>query len=394
MAIIRLKPAREKSLRRLHPWVFAGSIDRVEGPVERGDTVDIVDANRTFFARGFISPDSQIRARVWTFDKDEQIDEHFFLRKIEAATRFRERVVPPDTTACRLVFSESDGLPGLIVDRYGEYLVTQFLTVGVERWRDIIIDHLINLFSPRGIWDRSDTDARLKEGLWSRSENIFGSSPPELLEISQRGVKYLVDIRSGHKTGFYLDQQENREAIARHCVGASVLNCFSYTGGFALAALQAGADRVTNLDSAQRALDIAEQAMTVNGFEPSRAGYICDDAFEMLRTLMREKFQFDVVILDPPKFVDSAQQVKQGSRGYKDINMLAMRLLVPGGRLFTFSCSGSVEQDLFQKIVADAALDVRRTAQFIGFFGQSADHPIRASFPEARYLKGIHCIIQ
>ena len=384
-----LKPGREKSLRRRHPWVFSGAIERVDGEVGTGATVELVDSSGALLGRGAYSPASQIRARVWTFEAGESIDAAFFRRRLARAVESRRRLSLLDAHgACRLVFSESDGLPGLIVDRYGGFLVCQFLSAGAEAWRTTIVDLLGELCAPRGIYERSEGGARHKEGLPSRRGLLAGEEPPAEIEIVAGGVRLVVDIANGQKTGAYLDQQRNRECVARHAGDGDVLDAFSYTGGFAIACLRAGARRATLIDSSVDALNVAERETAANGVL-DRCQFVVANVFDELRAIRDAGTRFDLVVLDPPKFVHSADQVTAGSRGYKDINMLGLALVRPGGVLATFSCSGHVDAALFQKIVAGAAVDARRTAQILERLSQPPDHPVAPEFPEADYLKGL-----
>jgi 23S rRNA (cytosine1962-C5)-methyltransferase len=384
-----LKPGREKSLRRRHPWVFSGAIARVEGEAEAGATVDLVGSAGDFCGRAAYSPTSQIRARVWTFDADEVVDAAFFHRRLARAVESRRRLHLLDAHgACRLVFSESDGLPGLIVDRYGEYLVCQFLSAGAEAWRPTIVEQLDKICAPRGIYERSEGGARHKEGLTSRRGLLAGEEPPAELEIVAGGARLVVDVANGQKTGAYLDQQRNRERVAAHAGDADVLDAFSYTGGFAIACLRASARRATLIDSSADALKLAERETAANGVG-DRCRFVVANVFDELRRVRDAGTRFDLVVLDPPKFVHSADQVAAGSRGYKDINMLGLALVRPGGVLATFSCSGHVDALLFQKIVAGAAVDAGRTAQILERLAQPPDHPVATEFPEADYLKGL-----
>lgn len=384
-----LKPGREKSLRRKHPWIFSGAIERVDGQAQAGATVDVVSSSGDFCGRAAYSPTSQIRARVWTFEASEAIDAAFFRRRLARAVESRRRLALLDARgACRLVFSESDGLPGLIVDRYGEHLVCQFLSAGAEAWRAAIVDLLAELCAPRGIYERSEGGARHKEGLPSRRGLLAGEEPPVALEIVAGGARLIVDIANGQKTGAYLDQQCNRERVAAHARDADVLDAFSYTGGFAIACLHGAARRATLIDSSADALELAKRETAANGVG-DRCRFVVANVFEELRAMRDTGARFDLVVLDPPKFVHSADQVAAGSRGYKDINMLGLTLVRPGGVLATFSCSGHVDAALFQKIVAGAAVDAGSTAQILERLSQPPDHPVATEFPEADYLKGL-----
>lgn len=386
---IWLKPGRERSLRRRHPWVFSGAIERVEGRPESGATVAIVAAGGEFLGRGAYSPESQIRARLWTFDEREVVERPFFQRRLRRAIESRGRLgLLDEPAACRLVFSESDGLPGLIVDRYAGYLVCQFLSAGAEAWRSVIVELLGELCSPQGIFERSEGGSRHKEGLPSRRGVLAGAEPPRDLAIVAGGTRFMVDIAGGQKTGAYLDQQRNRKRVAGHARDAEVLDAFAYTGGFAIAALRAGARSATLVDSSAEALALAERETAANGVR-ERCELLVANVFDELRALAEAGRQFDLVVLDPPKFVHSAEQVQAGSRGYKDINLLGLKLVRPGGALATFSCSGHVDALLFQKIVAGAVLDAGRDAQILERLAQPGDHPVATEFPEAEYLKGL-----
>jgi 23S rRNA (cytosine1962-C5)-methyltransferase len=384
-----LKQGREKSLRRRHPWIFSGAIERVEGAPAPGGTVDIVAASGEFLARAAYSAASQIRARVWTFDAGERVDAAFFRRRLVRAIESRRRLGLLDAhAACRLVFSESDGLPGLIVDRYGEFVVCQLLSAGAEAWRATLVELLAELCTPRGIYERSEGGGRHKEGLASRRGMLAGDEPPREIEVAAGGVRFVVNLADGQKTGAYLDQQRNRERVAAHARDAEVLDAFSYTGGFASACLRAGAKSATLVDSSADALALAERETALNGVG-ERCRFVAANVFDELRAMRDAGARFDLVVLDPPKFVHSADQVNAGARGYKDVNMLGLALVRPGGALATFSCSGHVDALLFQKIVAGAAVDAGRTAQILERLAQPADHPIATEFPEADYLKGL-----
>jgi 23S rRNA (cytosine1962-C5)-methyltransferase len=388
-ARIVIKSGREKSLRRRHPWIFSGAVERVDGDPEAGATVDVVDARDAFLARAAYSPASQIRARVWTFDRDERIDAGFFHGRLARAvdTRRRLGLLEPDE-ACRLVFSESDGLPGIIVDRYASYVVCQFLSAGAERWREEIVATLVELLAPSGVYERSEGTARRKEGLATHRAVLVGAQPPAPLEYRSGALRRIVDVVHGQKTGAYLDQQLNRRRVARLTAGARVLDAFAYTGGFATAALAAGAEEAVLLDSSGDALRAARDEAALNGVA-ERCRFIEADVFTELRALKARGERFDVIVMDPPKFVHSAQQISAGSRGYKDVNLLALQLLAPGGLLATFSCSGHVDAALFQKILAGAAVDAARSVQILERLTQPPDHPVALEFPEADYLTGL-----
>ena len=333
------------------------------------------------------SPASKIRVRIASFDEDRPIDEGLIRARVRDAVESRSPLSTTD--AMRLVFSESDELPGLIADRYGDFLVCQFLTAGAETWKETIADELDALLSPEGIFERSDSDVRSKEGLEPRTGVLRGKEPPELVEIQEAMTKYYVDVRNGHKTGFYLDQRENRAAVALFSRGRRALNCFSYSGGFGIAAASGGAESVVNVDVSGPALELARENAKLNRIEPERFETVEADVFEHLRLLRDRGDTFDLIVLDPPKFAESRRTVDKACRGYKDINLLAFKLLGSGGLLFTFSCSGAIDAPLFQKVVAGAAVDAKRHARILRTLDQPSDHPVSLAMPEGRYLKGL-----
>ncbi len=389
MPEVTLKAGREKSIRRRHPWIFSGAVAHVDGAPPSGSTVRLVSQSREFLAYAAWSPSSQIRLRVWSYHEKDSIDAAFMKQRVARAIELRRQLRLLDKAgACRLVFSESDGLPGLIVDRYGEYLVCQFLSAGGDYWRDPLVSALDEMLSPRAVYERSEADVRKKEGLESRSGLLRGALPTAPVEFSIGGMRRLVNIEQGHKTGGYLDQSINYQRVASYASDARVLDAYSYTGGFAVSALLNGATSATLVDSSADALATAKQQAALNGVA-ERCGYTNANVPEELRRLRKSQERFDIVVLDPPKFVSSAQQLKSGCRGYKDINMLGLQLLKPGGILATFSCSGHVSSDLFQKIVAGAAVDVNRNVQIIERMSQAPDHPVELQFPEGEYLKGL-----
>ncbi|HQO74713.1 MAG TPA: class I SAM-dependent methyltransferase [Candidatus Marinimicrobia bacterium] len=391
---VLIKKDREKSLLRHHPWLFSGAIERIEGEPQLGETVELRAHDGRFLGFGAWSPKSQIAVRIWSFNPDDEINADFLRRQLSWAIKRRESLFEPGKTdAVRLVNAESDGLPGLIVDRYNGYLVVQFLSAGAEFWRETIVTVLAEIVPVTGIYERSDVEVREKEGLELRRGLLQGNEPSELIEICENSRRFLVDIRNGHKTGFYLDQRDNRQKITEFSARREVLNCFAYTGGFALAALSAGATKVTNVETSAEALELLNRNVALNGFNPAKVENLTDDVFQVLRKFRDQGRSFDLIILDPPKFAESKSQIERASRGYKDINLLAFKLLRPGGILFTFSCSGQISPELFQKIVADSALDAGKSAQILVWLNQSADHPTALNFPEGHYLKGLVCVV-
>lgn len=389
-----LKRGREKPLANRHPWVFSGAIDGVEGNAQPGDLVVVVDSSDNYVATAYYNPHSQIRARVLTWDQHQPIGDIFWRRRIERAVLARELLaLEPATSAYRLIHAEADGLPGLVVDRYGDYLVMQCLTLGIDRRKALLADLLQEVVQPSGMIERLDAEVRDKEGLSDGEPLQRGTAPPEHLEVREHDHRFLVDLRGGHKTGFYLDQRDNRLLLAdpKLVAGKRVLNVFAYTGGFAVYAAAGGAETIVNIDTSIPALELAEQNVALNGGERPGDEYIAGDAFEVLRYYRDGGEQFDVVILDPPKFVHSRRDLEKASRGYKDLNWLALRLLAPGGVLATFSCSGLVDASLFQKMVFAAAVDAGREVQILHQLSQGPDHPVLLTFPESAYLKGLLC---
>ena len=395
MSSVILKKAADSFIKRKHPWIFSGAIEKVDGNPSNGETVQIFTSNKILVGYGSYSPSSQIRVRVWSFNPEEKIESDFFRRKISLASEIRKQILDTSkTNAYRIINAESDGLPGLIVDRYSEYLVCQFLSAGAEFNKNLIIEILDDVFNPAGIYERSDVEVRTREALQPARGVLKGKDPDELIKVEENGFRFLVDLKNGHKTGFYLDQRDNRELILQFAKEKTVLNCFSYTGGFSVYALASGAKSVTQIDTSSSALELANKNIELNGLNISCVENINGDVFNVLRKFRDERKTFDLIILDPPKFAESASQIQQASRGYKDINLLAMKLLNPGGIIFTFSCSGHISQELFQKIIAGAALDSDREVKIIKQLTQAADHPVALNFPEGLYLKGLVCLVE
>ena len=388
---ILLKNGRDKNVRAHHPWVFSGAVDKVKGKLRAGDTVEVRAANGDCLGVGAWSPDSQIQVRMWAFSTDS-IDRTFFRKRVEQALTYRQQLgITQRNSGYRLINAESDGLPGVVVDVFGEWLIMQALTTGAEAWKHVIAEVLLEVIPAKGVYERSDVDVRKKEGLATVVGVLQGEAPPAFIDISEEGRHYRVDVINGHKTGFYLDQRDNRSMLQHYATGKTVLNCFSYTGGFSIAALHGGATHATNIDASQPALDIAAQTAALNSFAPERMDNICGDVFKLLREYRNEGRQFDIVVLDPPKFAENRNQLEKAARGYKDINLLGFKLLKPNGLLFTYSCSGLMESNLFQKIVADAAVDAGCDARILRKLDQATDHPTRLAFPEGYYLKGLVC---
>jgi 23S rRNA (cytosine1962-C5)-methyltransferase len=401
MGDVIIRAGKEKAIQRRHPWVFSGAVARVEGSPPDGDLVTVRGQSGEFLARGYWNSRSAIRVRLLTWDESETVDESFWRSRLERAINARHvenRIYQHGTAnAYRLVNAENDALPGLVVDRYGDWLVIQALTLGIAARKDMLAGLLAELLNPAGIYERSDVDVRGKEGLPPETGLLNGKEPPDLIEIDENGRRFLVDVRRGHKTGFYLDQRENRAAIGdwfrwdEDAEQRVVLNTFAYTGGFAVYALASLVKQVINVDSSADALNLARRNVALNGFAVADDDFVAGDVFQVLRGYRDQGQQFDMIILDPPKFAQSARQVESASRGYKDINWLAFRLLKPGGVLVTFSCSGAISADLFQKIVFGALVDADRDAQIIRYLAQGADHPVALTFPEGAYLNGLIC---
>jgi len=388
-----LKPGREKSLFRHHPWVFSGAIDSIRGTPNSGEVVDILSSEGEFLARGAYSQDSRITVRIWTWDIEETVNEDFINSRLQRAFSLREQLVSSNNTnAYRLVHAESDDLPGLIVDQYADVVVIQLLSWGVEVWRETIASLLAKITSTKSIYERSDVDSRKLEGLPDRKNVVLGEDIEDEVQILENGIPFLVDVKHGHKTGFYLDQRKNRNRLQSYSKDKEVLDCFSYSGGFTINALLGGAKSVIALDESGDAIELARKNVDLNHLDQSKIKFIQTDVFKELRTFRDQGKQFDLIILDPPKFAPTRSQVSKASRGYKDINLLAFKLLRPGGMLFTFSCSGGIDAELFQKIVAGAALDAGVEAQIIEKLSQDSDHPIALNFPEGEYLKGLVCV--
>jgi 23S rRNA (cytosine1962-C5)-methyltransferase len=389
MSQIVIKPGREKSLLRRHPWIFSGAIAAIQGTPGLGESVMVVSSTGEFLARAAFNPNSKIAGRVWTWDPEEDVTPELIESRIKLAVAIRHqlsRMIKSD--AMRLVHAESDGIPGLILDQYGEVIVVQFLTAGVEYWRETILEIIKRIPGAKTVYERSDVDARQLEGLPLKKGLLYGQDITTLIMIDEQGLKYLVDVIDGHKTGTYLDQRDNRLLARSVAAGKKVLDCFSYTGGFSINSLVGQAKSVCLVDSSLFALDRARENIKLNNLRQDSVTYIDQDVFKYLRILRDRAESFDLIILDPPKFAPTISQAERAARGYKDINLLALKLLNPGGYLMTFSCSGGVSEELFQKIVAGAALEACVEAKILMRLHQAVDHPVALNFPEGAYLKG------
>ncbi len=393
MADLILKPGREKSVLLRHPWIFSSAVNEIKGEVNSGDTVSVLSSKGEKLGSAAYSRASQIKARMWSWAPQEKIDEEFFHKKIiEAIEKRKKYIVTPECSAYRMIFGESDGLPGLIVDLYENVLVIQILSAGIESNRSLIVDCLKKMYPEYEIYERSDADVRELEGLPAKTGFLSTKEFKESIQINEYGIRYKVNFASGQKTGFYIDQRENRKRLRNYCKGKDVLNCFSYTGGFTLNAFHGGAKSVLSIDSSKTALESLKDNLINNSFIQADSRVICGDAFVELRKLRDRAVSFDVIVMDPPKFAPTVSQAEMAARGYKDVNLLAIKLLRPGGVLFTFSCSGGISRELFQKIIASAAQDAGCELQIIDQLSQSGDHPVLTSFPESMYLKGLVCI--
>ncbi len=397
MKSIRLREGKERSLLRRHPWVFEGSI--AKGSADAGETVRVDAADGQFLAWAAYSPSSMIRARAWSFDANERIDAAFFARRVQRAVALRTRLVNGGVLASngiRLVHGEADGLPGLIVDRYGDVLSAQFLSAGAERWREVITDALCAATGISRLYERSDASVRGLEGLAERTGWLRGEGQTQLV-IEENGWQLGLDVALGHKTGYYLDQRDNRRRFAqwvRQLGCQRVLNCYSYTGGFSVAALAGGAQAVCSVDSSAPALAQARDNIRRNGFDDAACEFLDADVNATLRQMLAAGRQFDAIVLDPPKFAPTAAHAERAARAYKDINRLGLKLLAPGGLLLTFSCSGGVNADLFHKIVAGAGIDAGVNAAILQRLEGDCDHPTTIEFPEGEYLKGLALVKQ
>jgi 23S rRNA (cytosine1962-C5)-methyltransferase len=388
-----------KSIERRHPWVFSGAVKAVKGNPQDGDILKLVTVKDQFLGRGYWNSQSQIQVRILAWDADETIDRDFWRRRLQRAIEAR-RFPAGQPYACRLVNAENDFLPGLVVDRYGDWLAAQALTLGIDRRKAMLTELLVELLQPtgiRGIYERSDVDIRHKEGLNEALGVLWGEAPPDLVEIEENGLRFWVDLKRGHKTGFYLDQRLNR-ALLRDVLASQEnpqamtgLNAFGYTGGFAIAGLAAGVGRVISIDASEDVLSLARQNVALNGLSVADDDFVQGDVFAVLRDYRERGERFDWIVLDPPKFAQSARQVESAARGYKDINWLAFQLLKPGGWLWTFSCSNAISPDLFQKIVFGALADAGRDGQIVYRLSAAPDHPVALTFPEGEYLKGLVC---
>lgn len=385
-----LNEGREKSLLRHHPWIFSKAIQKADESLQMGQTVEVVNQAGEFLCYGLYSPNSQIRVRALSFDESVKITDALIASRVKDAISLRKNVFARGNDGVRLISSEGDLLPGLIADKYNEFIVISISSCGMERYKNIICQTLKEIFPECSIYERSDTKSRAKEGLPVRKGVVIGTEPDDTIYVREEGQVYIpVDIKNGHKTGAYLDQRLSRIKAGSLSKGASVLNCFSYTGGFGLWALKGGAKRIENVDVSEHALNAAKTGVAFNHLDPGRCKFLKKDVFAYLREQVENGAKYDLVILDPPKFAESAANLKKACRGYQDINRLALKLVAKGGHLLTFSCSGLVDPALFQKIVADAAIDAGVDGRVLGTLRQDEDHVVSLPCPETFYLKGL-----
>lgn len=390
MVEIKLKKGKEKAVLQRHPWVFSGAVDKIKGKADNGDVVKVLDNSGDFLAYGYFNDQSRVAVRLIEWNEETQIDEDWYEQKINQAVAARADLLKAeDTNALRLIFSEADFLPGLIVDKYADFLSVQILSTGIEKAKDIIIDKLCKALNPTGIFDRSDATARTHEGITAENGLLWGEAPAEFIAVKENGITYHINIAEGQKSGFYCDQRDNRLLLAAYAKGKSVLDCFSYSGGFSLNAMQNGASEVTSVDSSALAIETLKQNIELNKFVKHKHTAIQSDVNKQLRAFKEEGKKFDIVVLDPPKYAPSRSALDRAARAYKDLNRLGMLLLESGGLLATFSCSGAVDIETFKQIIAWAALDAGKEVQIIKQFSQPEDHPVRISFPEGEYLKGL-----
>ncbi len=389
MKSIIIKQGREKSIHHRHPWIFSGAIQKTEGNPEAGEIVEIRDSKGAILAKGYYNARSQIQARILEWNEGVEINRDWREKKIRASILKRKNIAGTD--AMRLIYGEADFLPGLIADRYGDYIVLQFLTAGIDRVKKEIVEIIDSILKPKAIYEKSDADVRSLEGLPPSSGLMLGKEVPELLEITENGLKYFVNLKEGQKTGFFLDQRENRKIIMPYAEGKEVLDGFCYTGGFTLSALKGGAKSVVSVDSSAEALGLLEKNLKNNAMTQSQSNIIQADVFTLLRQYRDEERLFDMVILDPPKLAPTKYHRDKALRAYKDVNLLAMRILRENGLLVTFSCSGGVSLADFKMMIGWASIDAKREVQIIRTLSQAEDHPIRVSYPESEYLKGLVC---
>lgn len=389
MVEIVLKKGKEKAALQRHPWVFSGALEKVKGKPEDGDVVKLFAFDNEFLAYGYYNSNSRVAVRLLEWNESQTINKEWYQNRLHQAIASRQFILSEETNTCRLVFSEADFLPGLIVDKYADFLSLQILSSGIEKVKDDIVEILKAELQPKGIFDKSDATARGHEGLAVENGLLWGENPPEFLEVKENGIAYNINIAEGQKSGFYCDQRDNRSILASYTKSKKVLDCFSYSGGFSLNSLANGANSITSVDSSALAIDTLKQNVELNKFDTSKVTAIQSDVNKQLRAFKETGELFDVIVLDPPKYAPSRSALDRAARAYKDLNRLGMLLLEKGGLLATFSCSGAVDIETFKQIIAWAALDAGKEVQIIKQFCQPEDHPVRISFPEGEYLKGL-----
>lgn len=390
MVEIKLKKGKEKAVLQRHPWVFSGALEKIKGEPKNGDVVKVLSAQNEFLAYGYFNDQSRVAVRLIEWNESQAINKAWYSQKINQAIEARAHLLQKeDTNAYRLIFSEADFLPGLIVDKYADFLSVQILSTGIEKAKDVIIESLCEALNPKGIFDRSDATARTHEGITAENGLLWGEAPATFIEVKENGILYHINIAEGQKSGFYCDQRDNRQLLASYAQGKTVLDCFSYSGGFSLNALKQGAKAVSSVDSSALAIETLKQNIELNHFDPKIHTAIQSDVNKQLRAFKDEGKKFDIVVLDPPKYAPSRSALDRAARAYKDLNRLGLLLLESGGLLATFSCSGAVDIETFKQIIAWAALDAGKEVQVIRQFSQPEDHPVRLSFPEGEYLKGL-----
>lgn len=389
MIDVILKKGKEKAAMLHHPWIFSGAIDKIKGKPENGEIVKVCSATAEFLAYAYYNAESRVALRLMEWDESKTIDKSWYQLKLRDAIASRQHLLNEDTNTCRLVFSEADFLPGLIVDKYADFLSLQILSSGMENAKQELMEILIEELNPRGIFDKSDAGARKHENLEATQGLLWGETPPEFIEVKENGIAYHINIADGQKSGFYCDQRDNRDILAAYSKDKNVLDCFCYSGGFTLNSLKKGAAHVTSVDSSALAIETLKHNLELNGLDPARQESIQSDVNKQLRVFKEEGKKFDIIVLDPPKYAPSRSALDRAARAYKDLNRLGMLLLEKGGLLATYSCSGAVDMETFKQIIAWAALDAGREVQILKQFNQPEDHPVRVSFPEGEYLKGL-----